>query len=107
MPGAYFQTRAEIGRYFGGKTIRCLICGHRLSRLGTHLRAKHDMAPDAYRKKFGLPWTRGLTSAISHKKGWSKRSKAAVRRQAKRTRFFVRAHAVQHRMTPEPIRKSF
>jgi hypothetical protein len=41
-----FRTRGEIERYFGGKTIKCLICGRRLKRLAFHLAVKHDMSPD-------------------------------------------------------------
>jgi hypothetical protein len=39
-----FQTRREVARYFGGKTIRCRLCGQRFRRVGTHLAAKHDMS---------------------------------------------------------------
>ena len=64
-PPAAFKTRSDIARYFGGNAIECLICGRRFKRLHTHLAAKHGMAADDYKKRFGLPWTRGLTSATS------------------------------------------
>jgi hypothetical protein len=60
-----FTTRREIERYFGGDTIECLICGRHFKRLHTHLAAKHGMAVDEYKRRFGLPWTRGLISATS------------------------------------------
>jgi len=28
-----FKTRREVERYFGGKTIECLLCGQRFRRL--------------------------------------------------------------------------
>ena len=56
-PPAAFKTRSDIARYFGGNAIECLICGRRFKRLHTHLAAKHGMAADDYKKRFGLPWT--------------------------------------------------
>jgi len=57
-PSAAFKTRSDIARYFGGNAIECLICGRRFKRLHTHLAAKHGMAADDYKKRFGLPWIR-------------------------------------------------
>src|SRR5262245_9079001 len=57
-----FKTCRDVERYFGGKTIECLLCGQRFRR-GGHLAAKHEMSVDEYRTRFGLPWSRGLTSA--------------------------------------------
>jgi predicted transcriptional regulator len=67
-----FRTRKEVERYFNGETIKCLLCGQRFRRLGQHLAAKHDINVDDYRRRFGLPWSRGLTSAASRKaSGWN------------------------------------
>jgi signal transduction histidine kinase len=35
--------------------ITCLECGEKLSILRRHIRQKHDMTPEAYRTKWGLP----------------------------------------------------
>jgi hypothetical protein len=76
-PPVAFKTRRDIARYFGGNTIECLICGRRFKRLHTHLAAKHGIAADDYKKQFGLPWTRGLTSATSlANSGWTDERKA-------------------------------
>src|ERR1700724_3784516 len=92
-PPAAFKTRSDIARYFGGNTIECLICGRRFKRLHTHLAAKHGMAADDYKKQFGLPWTRGLTSATSlANSGWTDERKAKARKLARRSRFFKLAH---------------
>jgi hypothetical protein len=93
-----FRTRREVDRYFGGKTIKCLICGVRLRRLASHLAAKHGMSADDYKSKFGLPWTRGLTSATSHSNsGWTDERRARASRQAKKSRFFRLAHSTSRR----------
>src|SRR3954452_16835588 len=95
-----FQTPAEVERYFSGKTIMCLLCGRRYKRLGSHLPAKHDMGVNDYRVRFGLPWTRGLTSAASQAQtssGWTKQRKAKARKLARRSRFFELAHLTERR----------
>lgn len=61
-----FTTREEVGQYFGGDTIVCLLCGRALRRLGIHLPRIHGISEDEYRERYGLPWRRGLTSAESH-----------------------------------------
>jgi predicted transcriptional regulator len=86
-----FKTRRDIERYFGCKTIECLLCRQRFRRLGGHLAAKHDMGVDDYRSRFGLPWTRGLTSAASMaSSGWTDERKAKARKLARKNRFFER-----------------
>lgn len=86
---AIFKTRQEIERYFGEKTIQCLLCGARFRRLGTHLAAKHGVSVDEYRRRFGLPWSRGLTSEASRlASGWTEARKAKARRLARASRFF-------------------
>ena len=93
-PPAAFKTRRDIARYFRGNTIECLICGRRFKRLHTHLGAKHGMAADDYKKRFGLPWTRGLTSATSlANSGWTDERKAKARKLAQKSRFFDLAHS--------------
>src|SRR6202048_4966670 len=84
-PPAAFKTRSDIARYFGGNTIEWLICGRRFKRLHTHLGAKHGMAADDYKKRFGLPWTRGLTSATSLlNSGWTDERKARLENSPRR-----------------------
>jgi hypothetical protein len=100
-----FKTRREIERYFGGKTIECLICRQRFRRLGGHLAAKHELSVDEYRSRFGLPWTRGLTSAASvASSGWTDERKAEARKLARKSRFFERAHLTPRR-APAPFLK--
>jgi hypothetical protein len=88
-----FRTRRQVKRYFGGKTIKCLLCGRRFGRLSFHLAAKHGETTDDYKSRFGLPWGRGLTSALSHaNSGWNDDRKAKASRLARRSRFFKFAH---------------
>lgn len=92
------RTRREVERYFGGKTIKCLLCERRFGRLSFHLAAKHGVTTDDYKSQFGLPWTRGLTSAVSHaNSGWSDDRKGKASKLARRTRFFKLAHTAPRR----------
>jgi predicted transcriptional regulator len=101
-----FKTRRDIERYFGGDTIQCLICRRHFKRLHTHLAARHGMAADDYKKRFGLPWTRGLTSAASlANSGWTEERKAKARKLARKSRFFKLAHLTPRR-EPAPFRKA-
>jgi hypothetical protein len=96
-----FRTRQEVNRYFSGKTIKCLICGKGFGRLSFHLAAKHGITTDAYKSRFGLPWTRGLTSAQSHvNSGWTKARKAKARKLARKSKFFKYAHPAPRRQAP-------
>ena len=93
-----FRTRREVERYFGGKTIKCLLCGKRFGRLSFHLAAKHSVTTDDYKSRFGLPWSWGLTSAQSYvNSGWNDDRRAKASRLARRSRFFKFAHSVPHR----------
>src|SRR5262245_10517417 len=84
-----FKTRRDVARYFGGKTIECLLCGQRFRRLAGHLAAKHEISVDEYRGRFGLPWSRGLTSAASvASSGWTDERKAKARKLVRVNRFF-------------------
>jgi ROS/MUCR transcriptional regulator protein len=93
-----FKKRPDIERYFSGNRIECLICGRHFKRLQTHLAAKHGMAADDYKKRFGLPWTRGLTSATSlADSGWTDERKVKARKLARKSRFFKLAHLTPRR----------
>ena len=93
-----FRTRRAVERYFAGRTIKCLMCGRRFRRLSFHLAAKHGVTTDDYKSRFGLPWTRGLTSAPSHaNSGWNDKRKAKASRLARKSRFFTLAHQASRR----------
>jgi predicted transcriptional regulator len=103
-----FQTRAQVNRYFGGTTIRCLLCGGRFRRLASHLALKHGTSASGYKRRFGLPWSRGLTSATSHRKsGWNAKRRAVASKLAHRTRFFEHAHTTSRRESPEYIKREW
>lgn len=62
-----FETREQVEKYLGGDNIQCLLCGRMLKRLGgAHLQRIHGITGDSYRKKYGLFWSRGLTSETAH-----------------------------------------
>ena len=93
-----FKTRRDIERYFSGNMIECLICRRRFKRLHTHLAARHGVAADEYKRRFGLPWTRGLTSAASlANSGWTDERKANARKLALKSQFFKLAHLTPRR----------
>jgi hypothetical protein len=88
-----FKTRAEVERYFDGDTIECLMCRRHFKRLHTHLAAKHGVTVEEYKRRFGLPWTRGLTSASSlANSGWTEERKAKAQKVAQKSQFFKLAH---------------
>jgi predicted transcriptional regulator len=93
-----FATRREVERYFSGRTIQCLLCSECFDRLSPHLQRTHDVTPDEYRERFGLPWTRGLTSAVSHRAvKWTTRRRAAARRRVAKSRAFERGQRARRR----------
>jgi hypothetical protein len=93
-----FRSRREVERYFGGKKIKCLLCGKRFGRLSFHLAAKHAMTADDYKARFGLPWSRGLVSAQSHTNcGWDDERRAKASKLARRSKFFKFAHPAPRR----------
>jgi hypothetical protein len=99
-----FQTRHEIDRYYHGATIQCLLCGRLFRRLTAHLIARHEITAADYKQRFGLPWTRGLTSAESHlDSGWTDERRARAKRVARRTKFFKFAHKGGHRRDLAPF----
>jgi hypothetical protein len=93
-----FRSRREVERYFGGKTIKCLLCGKRFGRLSFHLAAKHAMTTDNYKARYGLPWSRGLVSAQSRaNSGWDGERRAKASKLARRSKFFKFAHPAPRR----------
>ena len=54
------ETHEEIKNYFRGDRIQCLLCGKPYKSLATHLVRVHGMTVDKYKKRYGLPWVRGL-----------------------------------------------
>jgi ROS/MUCR transcriptional regulator protein len=107
-PHQQFKKRREIESYFSGDTIECLLCGRYFKRLQSHLVAKHHMSADAYKKRFGLPWTRGLTSAASlANSGWTNKRKARARKLARKSRFFELAHLVPRREVAPFLKAEF
>jgi len=63
-----FETIEEVNEYLGGDRIVCLLCGRDMKTLGGHLRQIHDnMTCDQYKKRFGIPWRRGLICKESSK----------------------------------------
>jgi hypothetical protein len=68
----------------------------------------HDMSATEYKVRFGLPWSRGLTSAASHRNsGWNAKRRAKARKLAKLTRFFELAHSSSRRESPTYIRNEW
>ncbi len=63
-----FETDEEVEAYFSGDKIQCLLCGKWYKELSLHLRRIHDVTPDDYREKYGIPWKQGLTGCISYNK---------------------------------------
>lgn len=74
---AVFQNMEEVNDYLSRNTIECLICGKHYQALHIHIIRRHNMQADDYRRRFGIPFTRGLISATA----FAKRS-AAVTPQA-------------------------
>jgi ROS/MUCR transcriptional regulator protein len=102
-PDFRFSTRADVGHYFASKSIKCLLCGKRFGRLASHLAYKHNTNAAEYKRRFALPWTRGLTSGASHRKsGWNAKRRAHASRLAQRTRFFRFAKSGRDRRRESP-----
>jgi hypothetical protein len=56
-------TLEEVRAYFSGDKIECLLCGRQLASLAAHLVRIHATSAEDYKRMYGLPWGRGLTSA--------------------------------------------
>lgn len=62
-------THQEVLEYFNRDTITCLMCGKEFKAIRPfHLSYVHNMTMDEYRERYGLPYTKGLLSKISHDK---------------------------------------
>ena len=79
MTDTPFQTMAEVDEYLSGNTIECLICGESFQRLNRHLQYVHNIAPDDYRRRFGIPFKRSLTSVPSRAKSGSAMTPERIR----------------------------
>jgi len=55
-----FQTKEEIMIYLNGDRVICLLCGKPYKGLGLHLHRIHNITVEAYKLRYGLPWTRGM-----------------------------------------------
>lgn len=55
-----FTTPEELDAYLGNVKLVCLECGQKRRALGGHL-LMHGMTAEDYKRKHGIPWTRGLT----------------------------------------------
>ena len=62
------RTPEEVRTYFSGEEIVCLICGRSMRSLARHLRSAHGIPVETYKRRFGLPWGRGLVSEGHRKK---------------------------------------
>jgi hypothetical protein len=105
-----FKTLAQVDLYFGGRTIKCLLCGQRFQRLGSHLRHVHTLTADEYRAQFGLPWTRSLTATPSRQRSgqtWNFNRRREAQKIAKQTRFFETAHAKPRRDSPQCVKRTW
>jgi predicted transcriptional regulator len=63
-----FRTPEAVDSYLSGETVVCLICGEHKSSLPLHLYNAHDISPDDYRRRFGIPLTRALLAAPARAK---------------------------------------
>jgi hypothetical protein len=63
-----FEDKKEIDNYFSGDKIQCLLCGKRYQSLSLHLIRVHEISPDQYKEKYGLPWKRGLCGTMTSNK---------------------------------------
>lgn len=72
-----FDDLDAVREYLSGETVTCLLCGRELKRLGRHLQPIHGISEDEYRKRYGIPYTYGLTSSAS-KSAYSNAVKARL-----------------------------
>jgi predicted transcriptional regulator len=93
LPGYPVEARAfnrdEIVDYFSGDRIVCLLCGKSYRKLAAHL-SLHAFTEDDYRKRYGLPWSKGLV-CVPTREAYAK---AAIVRDA-----IARTRGVQRRST--------
>lgn len=56
-----FRTKEQVDDYLSGSEIECLLCGRALKAVGgRHLKRIHGISIDEYKRRFGIPWCRGL-----------------------------------------------
>jgi hypothetical protein len=60
-----FTTLEQVRDYLSRDRIERLVCGRKLLRLQYKHLEMHGLDADAYRERFGIPWTFSLTSATS------------------------------------------
>ena len=60
-----FENTQQVQDYMEGDRITCLLCGRYFRALGQHLIRIHETTPDTYRKRYGIPWSYGLTCTES------------------------------------------
>ncbi len=99
-----FQTKEEVDAYFAMDKIQCLLCGRWFDAIvWNHLLAKHGISRDDYAEMFGLPWSRGLTGALSFKKRSELLKDKPIKiTKEKRLKALRRSIAVPHR-PPQPF----
>ena len=116
-----FEDKKEIDNYFAGDKIQCLLCGKWFQSLPTHLIRVHEIIPDQYKEKYGLPWKRGLCGTGTSKKlgknmrerlkkGFRPPIEAAQRKSLKAKRrqdqpFFVKVKADNLKSGSEKMKK--
>ena len=116
-----FENINEIDHYFAGTKIQCLLCGKRFKSLSTHLIRVHEINPDQYKEKYGLPWKRGLCGTMTSKKlsknmigrlkkGFRPPIEAAQRKSVKAMKrqdqpFFVKVKADNMKIGSEKMKK--
>lgn len=61
-----FKTMEEVRAYFENIKLECFECGKRYRGLSQHLR-KHDITPDEYRERYGIPAAHGLVGTETAK----------------------------------------
>jgi predicted transcriptional regulator len=81
MTNTPFQTMEEVDNYLSGDAIECLVCGQRFPSIRqAHLRS-HGLSHDEYRIRFGIPFSRSLTSAPVRARNRERLSPEAVERR--------------------------
>lgn len=61
-----FNTKRQVGEYFSSENLECLLCGRSYKHLGQHIVKLHEIGVREYKKKYGLPLTRGLVCEQTH-----------------------------------------
>ena len=56
-----FSSINAINEYLNGEKITCLLCGRHYKSITAHI-SVHGISTDEYKEKYGLPYSKGLTS---------------------------------------------